>query len=320
MLGYWLMAAGMLSTCLLSDGAPPPEYTVVSLERPPLMSGAVENDPVWQSVRPECNFSVYNSGGKAAVRKTVLKAGYDNRALYIAVICLEPQMETLKTAGGDLGALWLDDSIEIFIDCGYDGFFHFIVNAAGKRYNEYRYGGYQTDNAVLAGWQAVVRCTEKNWSAEIVIPWVLLRCNPANVQTLGFNVGRNAAVIGETSSWSSLPDSFHEATAWGRLKLVPPLRNPVAGIEFTAACLRYDWQELKRHWETEPDPFYRQFRTRYAASITELEKMLSGHMTEAVLLAARKQYQQLQQAEADFDADRGTETNRELLSTLEKQP
>ena len=107
----WLSGAATLSAAaerLASDEAIAPRTAP-----PPQIDGDL-SDPVWQTAARVENFIDPQSGG-APFRATWMKALHDDRYLYLAVWCAEPQPERLKAAGKPDDGVWEDDCLEVFI-------------------------------------------------------------------------------------------------------------------------------------------------------------------------------------------------------------
>jgi len=204
------------------------------------------DDACWQGAMLATDFSVLGSGGKErAFRQTTVRAAFDQQALYIHAICLEPDPAsvTAKIAERD-GSVWLEDALELFVspDPAAALAYHFIVNARGVLYDELGTDGdYNADVTVAAvdGDQA--------WQVEFAIPWGAFSTSaPTAGQEWGFNVGREhrPQEPQEWSTWAPLQEGkrifgipelfghlrFAEASAPGRAsKLTPPdgiVRNP----------------------------------------------------------------------------------------------
>ncbi len=108
-------------------------YPAHRMETAPQLDGRL-NDAAWISLpRGE---GLHVLGGRGAIAKeTWFKIGYTDKALYVGVMCREPDIGALS-AGAKYGdqAIWKDDGIELFVlPAGADDVLQVIVNASGAR-------------------------------------------------------------------------------------------------------------------------------------------------------------------------------------------
>ncbi len=153
------------------------------------------------------------------LQPTRVKVGATSDGLWVAFSCREPKRNLLRTkALAHDGAVWEDDSVEIFVDPAGDrkSYYQFIVNAAGVTYE-----GKEKDGAWNGPWEARIGWPKDGWSAEVFIPWTTLGGKPAAGTKMGFNVARNRVVTGrddeESSAWSPTLGTSHNPEKFGQL-------------------------------------------------------------------------------------------------------
>jgi len=190
--------------------------------QPPAIDASAE-DPCWQDAMIATDFSALGSGGTVrAFRQTTVRAAWDDEALYLHAILLEPDPEsiTAKVTERD-GETWMEDAIEVFLqpDLARSDCLHFIVNARGVPYDERNEDpGYDAQARVQA------QIGEQAWQIEMAIPWSdLSGAPPQPAEEWGLNVGREhrPAEPREWSTWAPLkPDEvkFAHPELFGRLK------------------------------------------------------------------------------------------------------
>ncbi len=156
---------------------------------PPVID-ASPGDDCWSNAMVATDFSVLASGGEdRAFRQTTVRSAWDDDALYLHVICLEPDPESI-TAEVDIrdGDTWLEDCVEVFLqpDTSKPNYLHFVVNAAGALYDERNSNaGFSADVTLKA------EIGEQAWQAEMAIPWAEMEVQAPEVGSeWGFNVGR----------------------------------------------------------------------------------------------------------------------------------
>src|SRR2546425_2187087 len=92
------------------------------IDMPPVMDGLVR-EPVWQVIEPATGFIQQEPNeGSVATEKTEVRFGYDNRNVYIGIICFDSQPENIVvTQNRRDGSLTDTDSIQILLDTFHDG-------------------------------------------------------------------------------------------------------------------------------------------------------------------------------------------------------
>lgn len=178
-------------------------YPVFALSREPVLDGRIVDDPAWKDIPQAIGFWRFQSEDYA-LKQTSFGMGYlPGKALYLAFICREPEMGKIKAELRDMGNLWAEDSIEIFLfPEGADTYFQFIVNAIGSRWNGMGMG----IPFPLGDWEAKSYKGKDFYSLEIKIPFTVLGREPKAGERWTGNLCRNI--------WTSpIEDKW---TRWGR--------------------------------------------------------------------------------------------------------
>jgi len=184
-----------------------PTYGIYRLPGAPKLDGEVSADPAWKAVPGVTGF--YILGGDFAIEKqTTAKAGWTPDALYIAVICEEPDIALIKSRMKDGDDLWTEDSIEIFLQLpDRNGIFQLVVNTAGAK-------TLGTGNLILDSWKAATKKGKDTWSVEIEIPFASLRTKVAGgtVWHGAFcrNIWQYKSGGAKFNCWPALRKRFHE--------------------------------------------------------------------------------------------------------------
>ena len=112
------------------------------------------------------------------------------------------------------GEVWLDDCNEVFLMLR-DGqtYYHFVVNAAGQRYD-----AQGKDPSWNGNWQGAARRFPDRWSAEFLLPVNMLgkELQPGEDLMIKLNLCRRNAVQGRYSQWSRTYGSSHEPGFFGQ--------------------------------------------------------------------------------------------------------
>ena len=138
------MRIGVLVATLVITTAVAGAQTLVCgrAETPPTIDAALD-DACWSDAMIATDFVVLGSAGtQRAFRRTTVRASWDDAALYLHVIALEPDPAsiTADVTRRD-GTVWLADAVEIFRlpDTSSASYLHLIVNAAGADSPAYHY-------------------------------------------------------------------------------------------------------------------------------------------------------------------------------------
>jgi len=193
-----------------ADGSPKLKktYGCVRLQREPVLDGKVRDDAAWDGTLRAGDFSRLLVD-KAPSRETFFRMAYTSKALLVAVECAEPTPGNIRAEAEDMGSLWGEDSVEVFIlPPGKEQGLQFIVSAIGSRWN----GTGNGKELSLGQWQAKTCIGEDFWSVEIRIPWEVLGAVPKEGDRWAVNVCRNILSAGdhEYATWADLERSFHE--------------------------------------------------------------------------------------------------------------
>ena len=265
-LGHVVALAGILLFPLLplfaqpSDPGDLRDLRAQRIEQPPELDGLV-NEPLWRELDVATDFVQQNPDeGELSAEKTEVRIGFDDRNLYIAIICFDSQPENIVVTQNRRDASLRDtDSVQILLDTFNDGQNAFIFGtsptgiefdaqvskagqtrgAAGGPARAGGQGGAQRggSSALNLNWDGVWRVrsqiTKRGWESEIIIPFRTLRYKPGD-GVWGLNIMRNLRRRNELSFWSPISRAFRftqismagslsglETRAHRNLKLLP---------------------------------------------------------------------------------------------------
>ncbi|HOF88126.1 MAG TPA: sugar-binding protein, partial [Armatimonadota bacterium] len=198
-----------------------PEIHVAKLAGAPKVDGEL-SDPAWQGAAKLADFVLLGKTTLASQPTEVL-IGHDAEHLYLGITCWEARMAGLIAEYGEKDrdcAVFLDDSVEIFLRPTPALQWHLAINALGARFDA-RGLTAETENASLnLPWTAAVQRKSNRWIVEIAIPFsALVPDPPGPASDWGFNVCRNEKPHGETSTWAPLSAMrFHLPEEFARLR------------------------------------------------------------------------------------------------------
>ena len=211
--GFVLPAA--LALLAAAAGAEP----VVTCPRavaPPIPDGNV-TDAEWIAAGRLSPFLLLQGQGLPS-QATDVRVMYDDAALYIAAVLYDANVDQLRAKVTETdGPVWTDDCLEVFIDALGKGtsYVHMIVNSRGTMFDELTH-----DPLENFQWNPAVAVREGSWSVEMSVPFGAKAPAPGTVWRLG--VARNAAHLGELSSWNGFVTGFHEPALFGQLRFAGP--------------------------------------------------------------------------------------------------
>ena len=172
------------------------------------------NDKEWRKCQVITNLLLEHADG-LSYYPTEARLTYDANNLYMAIRCKDDDLENLRTKSRKHdGAIYNDDSIEIFIDRNFDKetYFQYVINAAGLILDG------RNKNTSWAGPITSQTGREKDaWTLEVAIPWQMLDLKPPTAGSqIGFNISRNKMHIPiEHSQWSPTFGDNHTPSLFG---------------------------------------------------------------------------------------------------------
>jgi len=185
----------------------------------PKLDGRLD-DAVWKNAQVLKKFFSIKGEEPAKVQTEGMVLA-TSEALWVGVRCFEPDLGQLKIKYKKDGEpVWQDDCVELFFDTRSEGITvrQFVVSAGGYRFMGWGRQPRQPSN--YQDWKAAVCFGEKEWTAEIMLPYRVLgwdKCPPSGT-AVGFNLCRERyASATEYSSWSPVYGNFHNKEKFGIL-------------------------------------------------------------------------------------------------------
>ncbi len=201
----------------------------------PAIDGQVRGLPV------ATGFSVLGDGYTKA-KQTAVQACWDQNALYLAIVCEEPDAALMKFSVTDGGDAWLDDGIEIFLQPGGEKapVYQLVVTARGAR----SCGAGTPDFTKV---QAAAHTGADFYSLELRIPHEVTQTQPVEGQRWRGNVCRNIFTKNsggdQFTSWAPLTRQFNEPEHFAEIVLM----GAVPGSDALAGQNRDLNRDYRRH-------------------------------------------------------------------------
>lgn len=229
------------------------------------LDGLLDED-AWQRAAAVSGFRQYEPvEGAPASQETEVRVLYGANHLYVGALLHDEEPGAIEKALGRRDDFNRADWFLVALDAWFDRrtAYVFGVNAAGVQFDALQTGsstaggggggggpggggGGGNSNAPRgmdpswdAVWYSDVRVTQSGWSAEIRIPYSMLRFSEAPAQTWGIHFTRRIPRLGEQSEWPHVPriQRTNLVARFGRLegiRNVKPRRN-VQVIPYTVA-------------------------------------------------------------------------------------
>jgi hypothetical protein len=238
----------------------------------PVIDGKVD-DAAWERAEPASGFVQQQPDeGKPATERTEVRVLYDQRALYIAVVCFDKEPDKIVVTQGRRDAdLTNTDSVQIILDTFDDDQNAFLFGTTplgiehdGQIAAEGNSGGTQVVGGLTTGfgaggaqrgallgfnknwdgdWRVRSQRTERGWEAELEIPLKTLRYNGGSDRRWGFNVMRNIRRKNEQDFLAPVPRAYniYRVSMAGELVgLELPKRKDLRAIPFALAGFGQD--------------------------------------------------------------------------------
>lgn len=215
----------------------PKSMQAVRTPQAPVIDGVLGED-AWSLAAPATGFTQYEPDeGAAATESTAVRILYDDRALYVGVLCYDSDPGGIVARLTRRDRTTESDRFTVQIDSYHDRqtAYVFSTSAAGVQSD----GVLSQDGVVYdiqwdAVWSVRTRVTGTGWSAEFQIPFHALRFVETDdgAQEWGINFRRYVSRKRETTEWVLIPRSERAAVSlWGTLtgirEIDPPLHLEV---------------------------------------------------------------------------------------------
>lgn len=207
---------------------PLPELTVPFVDNVVVNVDGRLDEPSWQ--KAAMIVLPYTKDGGEASRRTAVYLVSDKERLYVAYVCEEPAVKSLKShVTQNDGPVFLDDSVELFLSPTTDAksYYHLALNALGIKYD-----ALGRSAKVDLPWVAATSLGEDRWTAEMMIPIASLGVVEGSTITARWrgNFCRNRVIDFPASEsqhfcWSPTYGSYHTPTRFGFIQLQQPVQN-----------------------------------------------------------------------------------------------
>ncbi|MGH9332102.1 MAG: DUF5916 domain-containing protein, partial [Vicinamibacterales bacterium] len=197
---------------------------------PPAIDGRL-NDEAWTAAEIATNFIQRDpDNGEPATEATRLQFAYDDRYLYVAVLCESPR-DGIAAGLGRRDEFPSSDYVGIGFDPRHDHLtaYQFETNPSAVQRDFAVSDDDRFDFDYNAVWEVRTEITDRGWTVEFRIPFSQMRfsASPAPGQVWGLNARRQVRQTGEFQTWVPKPRGERgEVSLFGHLVFDEPLTPP----------------------------------------------------------------------------------------------
>src|SRR6266581_1720651 len=174
----------------------------------PVIDGRLDDD-VWKA--PPLSLSdwlTYNPlNGDKMAQRTEAYAAYDDRNLYFAFRCLDPEPAKVRGSLSRRDDMWNDDWVGLSLDSVGNGqsSYDLFVNPLGVQGDILTTPSAGENSAPDFVWESAGRRTEQGYEVEIRIPLTTIRFKSGPEVGMGVLFWRRVSRLGMSASWPAVP-------------------------------------------------------------------------------------------------------------------
>jgi len=218
---------------------------LVRAEAAPVIDGVLD-DPVWNGPPLELgDWLTYNPlNGSRVPQRTEVRAAYDDRALYFAFRCLDPEPDQVRATLSRRDQLWNDDWVGVSLDSVGNGqaSYDLFVNARGVQADVLTTSSAGENSAPDWIWESAGSPTPEGYAVEVRLPLTALRFKSGETVRMGVLFWRRVSRLGVSSAWPEVAagKSFIESHA---NLVLHDVRQPL--ILELMPSLTYSWNQVR---------------------------------------------------------------------------
>jgi len=181
------------------------EFKVPKIESSITIDGKLDED-VWGKALKLDDFSLLTFPSIKAYQKTQADIFHDGKNIYLGFLCEEKEKDVLDIENGNV---WNNDSIEFLFEIsGVNGYFHGIIDAKGRIYQETEKNG-EKKVETIPGFDFAVNEGKGYYSIEIRFPLRVINLDKVEGKKVGFNLMRNRLFKGDRQYFTLVPGSSY---------------------------------------------------------------------------------------------------------------
>ena len=197
----------------------PKEANVAYSSSVPVLDGDISGDPAWKHL-PWCGdgFTILRKSDPPNCA-TRFKALYTADALYLAVECMEKNIDKMRLEERPV-EYYNYDVTELFFEATPGEVIHFIFSARDSK-NEQIDGKTLVRTKGQTAWAAKSKICADRWTTEYLVPLALLAVDPSRSSVaVPFNMCRHTTPDNQYSTWNPTK-GFASREGFGKLRFAP---------------------------------------------------------------------------------------------------
>jgi hypothetical protein len=215
-----------LLACLPASASGSIEILIPSTSVAPLIDGDL-SDGTWEGAKMKTgDWVTYNPvRGENLPQKTEVWMTYDDRNLYVAFRCLDPEPNRLKTSISRRDSLFRDDWVGLSLDAMFAGqtSYDMFVNPSGVQGDILTSSASGEDMSPDWVWESAGKVTDEGYNVEIRLPLQSIRFKSGSEVKMGILFWRRVSRLGSSVSWPAIPSGksvfeCHATAVLGELK------------------------------------------------------------------------------------------------------
>jgi hypothetical protein len=212
-MGSLRLAAGALAAAALTAPQAPaqderPRIEPVRVQTAPTIDGRLDDDAWRDAALPLTEWLTYNPlNGERLQQQTEVRAVYDDRSLYFAFRCLDPEPARVRGSLSRRDNMWNDDWVGLSLDSVGNGqsSYDLFVNPLGVQGDILNTPSAGENSAPDFVWESAGRRTEEGYDVEIRIPLTTVRFVSGAQVRMGILFWRRVSRLGMSASWPAVP-------------------------------------------------------------------------------------------------------------------
>ena len=191
-----------------APSSPRPRVSAARLTTPPRIDGVLEDDAWKGPALALGDWLTYNPlNGDKLAQTTEVRVAYDERAIYFAFRCLDPEPAKVRSTLTRRDQLWNDDWVGLSLDSIGNGqsSYDLFVNPAGVQADILTTPSAGENTAPDWVWDSAGRRTAEGYDVEIRLPLTTIRFKGGREVSMGILFWRRVSRLGMSASWPDVP-------------------------------------------------------------------------------------------------------------------
>jgi hypothetical protein len=203
-----LLAPGQAQGTPATPSTTTPPVVATRVATPPTIDAVLE-DEAWRGpALPLGEWLTYNPlNGEKLAQTTEVRVAYDDRAIYFAFRCRDPEPDKVRSTLSRRDQLWNDDWVGLSLDSVGNGqsSYDLFVNPVGVQADILTTPSAGENTAPDWVWDSAGRRTAEGYDVEIRVPLTTIRFKSGSEVGMGILFWRRVSRLGMSASWPDVP-------------------------------------------------------------------------------------------------------------------